>query len=1045
MTSKLKVHPLNGMHTAGIFSDMSIDGPEIGTLVLVVDRAKNLPNRKTIGKQDPYCAARLGKEAKKTTTDIRGGQTPRWDQELRFTVHDSPDYYQLKVSVFNDDKKTELIGEVWIDLRDIIVPGGGQSDKWHHLNCKGKYAGEVRLETTYYDSRPKPEKLAVKAKPSKSAESENTTGASGPRGVPKRRPLPSDPVTGKPPAVPAPAPDPVEQPPQAKPKPAPAAPTSSQSSLHQVAPPATQPQYQQQDPPRRQEPVGQPGTTPHRVEAPAQHYRTPERLDKYSAQPDGQEYSPNYQQQPYDRYHSRPYDSYNSQQIPNGSNGFEDDRPPPPPAHRSRTGSNPTMNAALQSGFDHPAKGTPPSMRHDVLRNEAHRHSSSADYPGRPTYRAYDSSPAALAGPQYSNGDQTSPARRYPYDANYDMANRPMQATVEDVPESPDSHGINGFRRSSGLWAQPHSQSQPQFDLDHDLTASPAPLNVGRRGSTGLSQYHQATPDMPLHQGANGYPAEDLNRDGPDYAPNFGRHSDPALGSHPGDQKALTYRGGSNEASNGYSVPPSVPPSLVPGIDPSISQEISERINQDRRQTVSQTARYAQQPPMETPPRGRTMDPRYDHDGAMVMYKAPPAAHTRGGITYTNGPSTSSVNVVIKSRAYSPNPGRDPSPNPHHQHTIRRKSVSPRPPVSEARRSSDVPFGPDSYDALNPSASSAAIKDGPSSRPDYHEGTGKIITHDGREVDPSDHLPMESWAPEPEAKPPMTTPSASTSARPSPSGAQAQSSSGRRPLRIAGRPQSMLPSIPNGGYSNPDHAIEAATVPTSRNRLQKKAAYRGSAPKGLPPAVMSGANGPGPGPEPGHRRTSGGGGTTGFLRKSNGVEANPLAPLPPHADNFDAPPPGRLSRSTTFDVAAGYGGAGSENYAPPPPSGGGYYHHQRHHSHDGREAVPPIPAKVPLALPAPASVSGPGSQPPVMSGALQLHSSSVARRAGAAMVDGGDGYDGYGGGGGGGGAMLSLEEELRQIDIGTGRSSRRYQAQAQAQVATAQVGHYGRY
>ena len=68
----------NGMHTAGIFADMTVDGPEIGTLVLVVDRAKNLPNRKTMGKQNPYCAARLGKEAKKTETDKRGGQTPKW-------------------------------------------------------------------------------------------------------------------------------------------------------------------------------------------------------------------------------------------------------------------------------------------------------------------------------------------------------------------------------------------------------------------------------------------------------------------------------------------------------------------------------------------------------------------------------------------------------------------------------------------------------------------------------------------------------------------------------------------------------------------------------------------------------------------------------------------------------------------------------------------------------------------------------------------------------------------------------------------------------
>ena len=59
------------------YANFSLDGPEIGTLVIVVDRAKNLPNRKTT-KQDPYCQARLGKTCNKTKTDRRGGQTPRW-------------------------------------------------------------------------------------------------------------------------------------------------------------------------------------------------------------------------------------------------------------------------------------------------------------------------------------------------------------------------------------------------------------------------------------------------------------------------------------------------------------------------------------------------------------------------------------------------------------------------------------------------------------------------------------------------------------------------------------------------------------------------------------------------------------------------------------------------------------------------------------------------------------------------------------------------------------------------------------------------------
>jgi len=79
------------MHTAGIYSDMTVDGPIIGTLVIVVDRAKNLPSRKTLGKQDPYCAARLGKEAKKTETDKRGGQTPRWSVDSASKEEDRTD------------------------------------------------------------------------------------------------------------------------------------------------------------------------------------------------------------------------------------------------------------------------------------------------------------------------------------------------------------------------------------------------------------------------------------------------------------------------------------------------------------------------------------------------------------------------------------------------------------------------------------------------------------------------------------------------------------------------------------------------------------------------------------------------------------------------------------------------------------------------------------------------------------------------------------------------------------------------------------------
>lgn len=86
MAAKLVKMPKPG-HSAGIFADISVDGPTIGTLVAIIDRAKNLPNRKTMGKQNPYCAGRLGKEAKKTGTDWRGGQTPKWCVSTLSGIH----------------------------------------------------------------------------------------------------------------------------------------------------------------------------------------------------------------------------------------------------------------------------------------------------------------------------------------------------------------------------------------------------------------------------------------------------------------------------------------------------------------------------------------------------------------------------------------------------------------------------------------------------------------------------------------------------------------------------------------------------------------------------------------------------------------------------------------------------------------------------------------------------------------------------------------------------------------------------------------------
>ncbi|KAI1491800.1 hypothetical protein F5X96DRAFT_692947 [Biscogniauxia mediterranea] len=876
MATKTKVtNPLNGLHTAGIFSDMSVDGPEIGTLVLIVDRAKNLPNRKTIGKQDPYAAARLGKEAKKTTTDIRGGQTPKWDQELRFTVHDSPDYYQLKLSVFNDDKKTDLIGETWIDLRDIVVQGGGQSDQWHSLNCKGKYAGEIRIEITYYDSRPKPEKQVARLRPVASNLELSTPSAPSRQPV-KRRPLPSDPVTGQ-----APAPVVTEHAHAARPQPIP----PSQSSPAAIEY-GTSPSGRHSHHPDHYSPVASSGsqyaTPPHRGDLQLQ--RTPDRADifpSYEASPHHQELalSSSYEPDPWASYnHAQPSYDTPSPPVHHQHHHVDDDeeRPPPPPAHRVRNSTGNFHDLTHQRSFEVPQHKSTALMRHDVLRSEAHRQSissSSSPYPGRPTYRPYDSVPDMQKAIQYhdSSPDYHSHPRHQSYDSAYDAHHRSMQPTVEDVPES---------------WTPPNARSRGNSaralqydDLEFDQMAHSSPTGFNGRGSAAPDHYSPSPPQPQPRYDTNGYtsspspiPVEysqalTLTRASRSY-------------TSPVDQFPSNPETSLVHIPSTYDMPP-VPPTLVPGVDPALAREISERLHEEREREKKRERRYTQPAPINPETRGR----QHSEPPSNYAPNYPPQGHHLSNsrsydraIAYQSGPTTpSGPPQNSRPRGLSPSPGAP-------THTIKRKSVSPAPPPSDTRRLSGVPFGPDSYDALNPSVSTKDV----SKSAEYTNADGKIVTSDGREVDPSDHLPMDTWAPEPEPK--KGTQPETTRSRPVPVGAQPMPPSGRRQLRIAARPQSMISSSP---HTMPE-ATPSPPVSTGRNRLQKKA-HRASA---LPAPVSSGSG--------------------------------PLGPATSHQRN--STPPRALVRASTFDY---------ENYGPPYGSGSGA-------ARAGYGSGPPIPAKVPM-------------------------------------------------------------------------------------------------
>jgi len=130
--------------------------PLLGTLVVVVFKARNLVNKTRIGKQDPFCSVSISSDKKRTKTVKKGGQAPEWDDELRFEIwQDAPDEARpevtstggvkpavengsisstriikqgpdankkiMKVAVYADDPRDpDLIGEGSVDLADTL-------------------------------------------------------------------------------------------------------------------------------------------------------------------------------------------------------------------------------------------------------------------------------------------------------------------------------------------------------------------------------------------------------------------------------------------------------------------------------------------------------------------------------------------------------------------------------------------------------------------------------------------------------------------------------------------------------------------------------------------------------------------------------------------------------------------------------------------------------------------------------------------------------------------------------------------------------------
>ncbi|KAF8920230.1 hypothetical protein CPB85DRAFT_1248429 [Mucidula mucida] len=130
---------------------------ELGTLIVVILKGRNLIDKHSFYKQDVYCQAALNGTVQKSEVDAKGGQHPVWDSELRFPImKDSAEKYRkLEISCWSKEPRTdEILGTGKIDVTETLKTG--EFDDWILLDIDGVQRGEVYLEMTYFSNAPPP-------------------------------------------------------------------------------------------------------------------------------------------------------------------------------------------------------------------------------------------------------------------------------------------------------------------------------------------------------------------------------------------------------------------------------------------------------------------------------------------------------------------------------------------------------------------------------------------------------------------------------------------------------------------------------------------------------------------------------------------------------------------------------------------------------------------------------------------------------------------------------------------------------------------------
>uniref|UniRef100_K3WB40 C2 domain-containing protein n=1 Tax=Globisporangium ultimum (strain ATCC 200006 / CBS 805.95 / DAOM BR144) TaxID=431595 RepID=K3WB40_GLOUD len=105
--------------------------------------ARNLLDKQTFGRQDPYCKLTVRNRTFKTRVHDNGDKSPVWNERFTFEVYD-PQLDQLRIEVKDKNfTASVLIGECRLPVNMFLH--GNVVDQWFPLNNGHRGAGEVNL------------------------------------------------------------------------------------------------------------------------------------------------------------------------------------------------------------------------------------------------------------------------------------------------------------------------------------------------------------------------------------------------------------------------------------------------------------------------------------------------------------------------------------------------------------------------------------------------------------------------------------------------------------------------------------------------------------------------------------------------------------------------------------------------------------------------------------------------------------------------------------------------------------------------------------